>query len=73
MTYPRSDEDFSIVVLCALLGVVWLGWVVVLALIVVRMVVDGGEAEGCRILGEAERVRALGGGPLDGLEFELHA
>ena len=70
MTYPRSDEDLSIVVLCALLGVVWLGWVVVLALIVVRMV--------ARIVPRPEAPREtikaqVLGGPLDGLEFELHA
>ena len=54
---------------CGLLGVMWLGWVVVLALVVARMVariVQRPEAP-------AEPIQAqVLGGPLDGLEFELH-
>lgn len=59
----------SVLVLCGLLGVMWLGWVVVLALVVARMVariVQRPEAP-------AEPIQAqVLGGPLDGLEFELH-
>jgi hypothetical protein len=34
-------------------------------------IVDGGQAEGLEVLGEAERMRALGGGALDLLDGEL--
>ena len=55
----------AIVVLCALLGVAWLGWVVVLGLTVARMIPSRPEPV------EPIQAQVLGG-PLDGLEFELH-
>ena len=55
----------GIIVFGALLGVSWLGWVVVLARIVARMIPR--PPEPC----EPIQAQVLGG-PLDGLEFELH-
>ncbi len=56
----------AVVVLCALAGLAWLGWVIVAALVVARMIPRRHE-ELCEPI-QAQVV----GGPMDGLEFDLH-